>query len=702
MYRATLLVFLLTGTAAAQAVAQPVDDDDRPAVSSHVPKRKPAHPRDRDDDDRPAAAPQVQAQTPITNEGKEDDHAAAAPQAQTQEHDAGEDSDRDDDEKAQPATAIVVTARRLDTARTSIDRGLGATVYDLNNEVIENRPGGETGSLGSILSQTPGVSLSNSGLTIRGSKAVQVRINGAILPEAIPDPEDRLSSRFAQTTRLITGTLPAEFGFAPGGVIAVTTKNGLYQHGGQAELFAGNHSVFEPAFEWGGSADSSSLFSSGSLESGRTRVADVMGPSASDVRHDIGGLAFADHVIDQADRVSLVVGGSSERDRIGQTGLPAGTERAGDSFAVATLQHSTKDFTVQTSLFDGYSANSADFGQAQHERSNSAGTQVDSSLVIGAANTLRAGLLLTRSTSSESGTVPGIEQAHRTSLGVYAGDEWTPVSGLTLNAGVRADWLRSLGSAAAIEPRASIVWQSPRGFSAHAGYARYASAPPLGEEHSRLPNEHDDYFDAGVQQKIGPVTIGVDGYYRSARNLIVERKVPGEAIASAFVFARGRFRGVDLSATFARGPLSAWANLSFSKSQGRTIAGGATLFPNSTLAAADGRWVNLASDRPATASAGVSWRVGKVNLSGDLLAGSGAVRTLDPTNPNAARAPAFVTVGLAAVYHVRLFDQPLDLRADVTNVTNAHYATNYAANLERGWTRFSQGRSILIGFEQGF
>ena len=613
-------------------------------------------------------------------------------------------ADEDDDEGEQVG-AIVITARRLDAARTSIDEGLGATVYNLHNETIENRPGGETGSISSILTQAPGVTLSSSAITIRGSKSTKVRINDVIIPEAISDPEDRLSSRLAESTRLISGTLPAQFDFAPGGVIAVTTKNGLYQHGGQAELFTASRGAFEPAFEWGGSSDTSSLFTSGSLEAKRTRVADVSGPSATDKRREIGGLAFADHVIDENNRVSLILGGSHERHRIGATDLPAGIEQSTNAYAVGTYQHSAAGFTLQASLFAGHGSNFADFGQRQAEATKSVGTQIDSSLETSASNTVRAGLLLSRLIARESDTVLTSAVYHRTSLGFYVQDEWKPETHLTLNAGVRADWTRSLGSSPAVEPRASLVWTSANGFTAHAGYSRYASAPPLGEQAPgvELPNERDDYFDAGVQQKIGPFTFGLDAYHRSAHDLIEEHKTPGFAMPTAFGFSSGRFKGVELSTTFAHGPVSAWVNLSLARSQGRRIIAGANLFPSATLApAADGRWINLASDRPLSASGGFAWRIGKLDLSSDILAGSGVVRTRDPALPNGSRASAFATIGVAAVYHVKLFDQPLDIRADLTNLANAHFVTNDARNLEGDRTQFAQGRAVMVGFEQGF
>jgi hypothetical protein len=610
-----------------------------------------------------------------------------------------EAGDEDEAERAKPASAIVVTARRLDAARTRIDEGLGATVYSLNNETIENRPGGETGSIAAILGQVPGTGLSGRALTIRGSRAIQVRINDIILPEAILDPADHLSSRLAETTRLITGTLPAQFGFAPGGVISVTTKNGLYQSGGQAELFAGSRGMIEPALEWAGSAAGTSLFGSVSFERSRGRVADVLGNSARDRRRELEGLAFADHVIGPNDRLSLIVGGSRERHAIDATSLPAGVNENEDAYAVGAYQHSAGPLSVHAALSMARATDRADFGTPDREHRSSGGAQLDSTYEIGGGHRLGAGLLLSTATSRATHR----PAQRRTSFGIYAQDQWTVAPALTLNAGARADWLRGVRSGARLEPRANLVWQAPNGFSAHAGYSRFAAAASLDEDRgTALPIERDDYFDAGGQQKAGPWTFGIDGYWRSARNFIAERESPGTATPAAFVFARGRLGGVELSATYAKGPVTAWANVAISKSRARTIVAGQALFPSETLAAAAAHWVPLASDRPVTATGGITRRMGKLSLSADMTAGSGTVRTLSSAGPNGSRASAFATFGFAVVYHARLAGHALDLRADLTNLTDARYATSDAANLEGGWTRFGEGRAILIGIEQGF
>ena len=672
-------------------------------------------PPPNDEDDKPQGMrPSISAPRADEDEGRSRPPQAGPPAADADDHKpkAGtasqpESRDADDDEekgRLQPSTNIVVTARRLDTARTQIDAGLGATVYSLTNETIENRPGGETGSVADILEQAPGVTLSGRTLNVRGAPANQVRINNVIVPEAISDPADQLSSRLAETTRLITGTLPSQFGFAPAGVISITTKNGLYQHGGQAELFAASDRMLEPALEWAGSIDNTSLFASGSRERDRSTVGDFFGNTARDRRLAVEGLGFADHVIDDENRFSLIFGGSHERNRFGETSVGTGTETNGDAYGVATYQHTVGGFTLQASAFGGVASDEARFINTTRERRTSWGTQIDGSDAIGASHRLRFGLLATRSSVRELEPAGGRRSTARTSVAVYAQDEWKLLPMLTFNPGARIEWLRGLGSHARIEPRASLVWATPANLTVHAGYARYASAPPLGEQPpgARLPDERDDYFDAGIQQKMGAFTVGLDGYWRTAHNYIAEHRTVGSALPMAFGFKHARMKGLELSGTYAQGGTTAWANVSLSKAEAKTILGGDAIFSPSSIAAAADRYVPLASDRPVTASAGLTQRFGKFSLGGDALVSSGAVGTLATRNPNEDRHSTYAVFGLAAVYHTKIADRAADIRLDLTNLTNAHYPTGDATSLEGGWTRWGRRRAITIGIEQGF
>ena len=685
-----LIAVLLLGAA---ITPPPDDDDDRPS------RARPSISAPSADEVEAKPTPQ-KAMPPA--EGADYEKPKVATRSQPVSHDADDDDIQEG--RVQANTTIVVTARRLDTARTQIDAGLGATVYSLSNDTIENRPGGETGSVADVLAQAPGVTLAGRTLNVRGAPANQVRINNVIVPEVISDPADQLSSRLAETTRLITGTLPAQFGFAPSGVISIVTKNGLYQHGGQAELFVASDGMLEPALEWAGSVDNTSLFASGSLERDRSTVGDVLGNTARDRRLAVGGLGFADHVIDDENRVSFIFGGSHERHRFGETSVGTGTETNGDAYGVATYQHTHRGLTLQASAFGGFASDDARFIEKTHERRSSWGAQLDGSEAIGGSHTLRFGLLATRSTVREVELGGGHSSPARTSLAVYAQDEWRVLPTLTFNPGARIEWLRGSGSSAKVEPRASLVWASPRNFTAHVGYARYASAPPLGEQPvgTRLPDERDDYIDVGFQQKMGAFTLGLDGYWRSAHNYIAEHQTVGSAVPMAFGFKRARMRGLELSGTYAQRGTTAWANVSLSEAEARTIVGGDAIFSPASIAATAHRYVPLASDRPFTVSAGFTQRFGKFSLGGDVLASSGTVRTPATGDPNGDRHSSYAVLGLAAVYHARIANRPADVRLDLTNLSNVHYTTSDATNLEGGWTHWDRRRAITIGIEQSF
>ncbi len=85
--------------------------------------------------------------------------------------------------------------------------------------------------LNSVILQAPGVAQDSFGqLHIRGEhNGLQYRINGIILPEGISVFGQTLDPRLAQSVRLITGALPAEYGDRTAGVIDIQTKTGLFE-----------------------------------------------------------------------------------------------------------------------------------------------------------------------------------------------------------------------------------------------------------------------------------------------------------------------------------------------------------------------------------------------------------------------------------------------------------------------------------------
>src|SRR5471032_2843423 len=156
---------------------------------------------------------------------------------------------------------VVVTARRLDAARQTVEPALGASTYSLSKQVVDILPGGENVALNQVILQAPGVVQDSFGqLHIRGDHAdIQFRLNNVILPEGLSVFGQTLSPRLASNIDLITGALPAQYGLRTAGIVNITTKTG-FQNGGEVSMYGGSHGVLEPSFEYGGSWAANSAF----------------------------------------------------------------------------------------------------------------------------------------------------------------------------------------------------------------------------------------------------------------------------------------------------------------------------------------------------------------------------------------------------------------------------------------------------------
>src|SRR5581483_661187 len=133
-----------------------------------------------------------------------------------------------------PASEVVVTAKRLDVARQTVEPALGATTYSLSRQVIDVLPGGDNLPLNQVILQAPGVTQDSYGqLHIRGDhNNLQYRLDNVILPEGLSVFGQTLSPRLAANIDLVTGALPAQYGLRTAGIINITTKSG-FKNGGE-------------------------------------------------------------------------------------------------------------------------------------------------------------------------------------------------------------------------------------------------------------------------------------------------------------------------------------------------------------------------------------------------------------------------------------------------------------------------------------
>jgi outer membrane receptor for ferrienterochelin and colicins len=427
---------------------------------------------------------------------------------------------------------IVVTAQRLNEERSEIETQTGASTYTIDSEAIAASPGGQNAMMNQVLLQSPDVAQDSFGqLHVRGDhNGLQYRLNGVILPEGISVFSQTLSPRLISSLSLITGVLPAEYGLRTAGVIDVTTSSGLLQPAGDLSVYGGSHSSFEPAFDYGASSGKFSYFVSGDLTRNDLGIESPDG--STEPLHDHStqahGFGYFEDIIDPANRLSLILGISSDKFQIpNQHGLQPtlGLDVNGQTtflsndlnenqheltqYAIVSWQHSQGAVNWQSSLSGRYS--SLDFepdeigdllfnGIAQDavKRDVALAWQTDSSYRLNDAHTLRAGFYLqhdTASSDTSSQVLPtdpaGVQTSEvpesiidngsqRQSIeSAYLQDEWHALSSLTVNYGLRADHYNGYSSGGQLSPRVNLIWDAPSGTTVHGGYARYFTPPPF-------------------------------------------------------------------------------------------------------------------------------------------------------------------------------------------------------------------------------
>lgn len=658
---------------------------------------------------------------------------------------------------------------KLDVAREQIVPELGATVYNIDKAQIQALPGGENVPVNDVILRAPGVaqdSAVNGALHLRGEHAnLQYRINDVLLPEGITSFGQELDARFIDSLHLITGSLPAQYGFRTAGVIDIHTKSGAFEPGGQASLYGGRYDTVVPSFEIGGSQGKLNYFVDGSYlhsENGLEKATPSWSP-IHDTTDQYRAFTYLSYVLDDTSRISFIGNLSySDYQVPNQTGLAAGTSPNGtpwapgtfDStqlnenqkeqnyYAVLAYQKSVGDLNLQVA---GFARNSdvhfrpdpvGDLffnGVASDvdRKLYSGGLEADASYALGEKHTLRGGLILVdevlsahstttvfpvdangdNSAGSPAFPITDNSVPHALFFGLYLQDEWKILPKVTLNYGVRWDYYASsFDNENQFNPRANLIYQPVEATAMHIGYSRYFTPPPLenvppktiskfANTSNASPVTQDDpvkaeranYFDAGVTQKLAPgLQIGLDGYYKIATHQLDDGLFGQTLILSSFNYSRGDVHGVEFTASYTKDGFSTYANLAYSKAQGKALNSAQFLFPADKLAYTQDHWIYLDHDQTVTGSFGASylWKRsdGSTRVYVDALYGSG-LRT-DATAPdgtvipNGGSVPNYYSVSLGIEEGFKFKGKEhLKARVDIVNITDNSYQLRNGSGL---------------------
>ena len=604
---------------------------------------------------------------------------------------------------SQPLT-LKLAAERLDRAGNDLSPEVGATAYRFDQQAIHRLPEGQNTDLAQVLQQAPGVSQDayaqgQEQIHIHGENGggIQYRINDIFLPEAVTSFGEIFSPRFVHSITLLTGVLPAEIGYRNEGVIDIHTKDGCTDGGpdnDNLEVYGGQRDTVQPSFELGGCEGRFSYYLSGYYQTSNLGLqAPDDSPDPNHDHTDLGqGFGYLSYLVNSDTRISMLTGVAVNSFEIPpEPGLPQQFTLAGvpsypssevkeneleeNYYGILALQGAVGEhLNFQVAAFSRYYElkyspdpigdliyNGVAAGILHTGFIN--GMQEDTSYQLDSHNTVRAGFYMSgeaielddhartfpATDGMQNGTQPFsiVDDNNQIAwlLGLYAQDEWRPLPKLTINLGLRWDWMSAFVTQNQWSPRLASEYALTPGTILHAGYARYFKVPPFDQValetvqkfadttnaapvnsgNDKIEAETDDYFDAGVRQRLAEgLNAGIDGFYKFGHDQLDLAQLAGSVVTAPLNYRQSRAWGSDFCLTYEHNALSAYLNFSYAVLQAKYISAGAFLADDaSEIGYIANHWVTLDDDQMFVGSSGASYKLWGFLFTADGIWASG-------------------------------------------------------------------------------
>jgi outer membrane receptor protein involved in Fe transport len=362
---------------------------------------------------------------------------------------------------------------------------------------------------------------------------------------------------------LITGALPAQYGYRTAGIVDIRTKTGQQASGGNVGVEIGSNNTRRVSGDVGGTKDGFSYYLNGSFDANNLGIESPTGSSSTLHDRTLQNKAFGyfSYLLNPDQRVSLILANTDSRFQIpnspgqtpnftldGVTDYPSANlnanQRETNRYGILALQGVIGDkIDYQVAAFSRYTkvlyepdaiGDLIYTGVASRVlRTGLAnGLQADAGYHLNDSHTLRAGLAYTRETlnnSSDSQTFAADSSGNQLSttpfglsdqsrkitnqVGIYLQDEWKLNDKLTLNYGARADWINAYVTASQLSPRVGLVYKMNSRTTFHAGYARYFTPPTSELIGAGTVASFDGTTNASASSQNDPVQAERSDYY---------------------------------------------------------------------------------------------------------------------------------------------------------------------------------------------
>jgi outer membrane receptor protein involved in Fe transport len=426
---------------------------------------------------------------------------------------------------------MVVTVKERRSSGPGVSPA-GSNDYSLSSTDLSDKPQGVNARLADVLTLMPGVSQDQNQQThVRQTYTLQYEVNGIMLPLDMygqPGFVSLINPLFIKRVDLLTGVLPAEYGFAnSGGVLSIQTKDGS-DPGGNANLYFGQRGTLQPSLQYGGTSGKFSYYLNGIYDQGNTAFSSATpGPDAiHNYTHQFQGFGLLSYKLDDALKVSLLSTVTSSYNQLPNEGdlTPSFNLSGVGSYPSSNINNDLNfhDFLnvlavngspshdLQWQLAFTTHALRQDFlpdpvGQLIYAgvASTTSTGNYDETLQGGMTyhftdNTFKAGFTAGRynissddsalvfpvdvngnQSSTNPVTVVNNFRTADTIQGYYVNDLWHFAPKWDLNLGVRLDDISGFTNACQVDPTLNFIFSPTSDTKFHAGYARYMDTPAL-------------------------------------------------------------------------------------------------------------------------------------------------------------------------------------------------------------------------------
>jgi outer membrane receptor protein involved in Fe transport len=376
-------------------------------------------------------------------------------------------------------------------------------------------------------------------------------------------------------------------------------------------------------------------------------------------------------------------------------------------------------------------------------QSTMTGTQFDTSYIVNDRHTLRGGFAVSAEQTNVSNvstvmpgdigavTGPAFDITDKTSLlgwniGTYIQDEWKLTNQLTVNAGLRFDQLYQFVDANQLSPRFALIYKPLVDTTFHAGYARYFTPPYQAQATQSdialfnnppttnqtdvnladpVKPERSHYFDAGIDQTVLPgLTMGIDAYYKMAKDMIDDGQFGAAVVLTQFNYARGYSEGAEYKLKYHNGNFTAYANFAYNITRAIDVESNEYLFDVPTYQFLLNHYHYTDDMQRMTGSAGASYRWYDTLFSADMTYGSGlrAGDLSDGVVPNSLHTTpyAVINTGIAHDFKWSPDLKPLTVRFDIVNLFDQVYELRDGSGIGVFAPQYGARRGYYAGISQ--